>query len=327
MTTADEAGESGTPMRVALVGLGRRGLYRLEGLSRRSDWRVAAVCDPDPVRRSIAEDFGCRTVDSLESLLSDAALDAVWIAAPAASRPRLATQALRAGKAVIVESPLGLNGTECRELLETARHSQRSLAVILDWPHGDDFATARQLTRAGQLGQLRFLRCIERDYGVLTRNQDPQTTEPDVLTTRGALWLTQLLELVQEVPQIEFARIFEGPDSVHGGFCAVLKFPGGATAHLEIDRGSLAPLHTGWMLEGTAGAYAANTRYSQTAAGEIIETPRTANEPQPDHYAKLLQWLREGAPLQSLTIHAVRAIQLIEALKESAARGPAPKRP
>lgn len=66
------------------------------------------------------EKFGFRYCTSrLEDLLDDGATDAVFIATRHSQHAELASQALRAGKAVFVEKPLAVNGDQLRSLVRT----------------------------------------------------------------------------------------------------------------------------------------------------------------------------------------------------------------
>jgi predicted dehydrogenase/threonine dehydrogenase-like Zn-dependent dehydrogenase len=80
--------------------------------------------------KSVGTRFGFRygTTDSA-ALLADPAVHAVVIATRHASHPRLAAQALRAGKAVFVEKPLALDEEGVQEVLAAQAESGAVLAV------------------------------------------------------------------------------------------------------------------------------------------------------------------------------------------------------
>jgi len=65
---------------------------------------------------------------SYDQILSDPDIGAVVVATPVETHARLATQALQAGKSVLVEKPLAISSAQARELVELAR--ERGLLVM-----------------------------------------------------------------------------------------------------------------------------------------------------------------------------------------------------
>ncbi|HLZ07911.1 MAG TPA: Gfo/Idh/MocA family oxidoreductase, partial [Chloroflexota bacterium] len=95
-------------VRVGIAGLGRSGwnihVTTLEQLP--EQFRVVAVCDVDPARRSEAETrLSCRSYAEFGELVRDREIDLVVVAGPSHLHSRQAIHALRAGKDVLVEKP------------------------------------------------------------------------------------------------------------------------------------------------------------------------------------------------------------------------------
>lgn len=104
-------------LRVAVVGVGHLGQHHARIASSAPDAVLAAVVDPDPVRGpEIARKSGAPWAASLDQVLAD--VDAVQIAAPTGFHHALGTQALRAGKHVLMEKPLAASLEEGAALLE-----------------------------------------------------------------------------------------------------------------------------------------------------------------------------------------------------------------
>jgi predicted dehydrogenase len=92
-------------LRVAVVGVGHLGQHHARIASSAPDAVLAAVVDPDPVRGpEIAAKFGAPWAPALDGVLDG--VDAVQIAAPTGVHHALGTQALKAGKHVLMEKPL-----------------------------------------------------------------------------------------------------------------------------------------------------------------------------------------------------------------------------
>ena len=101
-------------------------------------------------------DFGAQRA-TLEDALADQRIDAVVIAAPAASHYALAAQALRAGKHVFVEKPLALNLSEAEELCALAESSKLTLMVGHLLQYHPAFLALMTLVKSGQLGQIHYI--------------------------------------------------------------------------------------------------------------------------------------------------------------------------
>ena len=81
--------------------------------------RLVAAADPDPARAGPDHGYWRRTSpvhDSEQKLLASAEVDAIMIATPHDLLAPLALAAIRAGKHVLVEKPVGLDEAEAREV-------------------------------------------------------------------------------------------------------------------------------------------------------------------------------------------------------------------
>lgn len=129
---------SPAPIRWGVVGLGdvaeKKGgpaLYRAHGST------LAAVMsrDLDKARAfatrhgAIFANDGIRAYDSLENLLKDTAVDAIYIATPPFLHCEQAIACARAGKHVLVEKPMAMNGAECDAMIAAAHTSGTHLHV------------------------------------------------------------------------------------------------------------------------------------------------------------------------------------------------------
>ncbi|MGH7214644.1 MAG: Gfo/Idh/MocA family protein, partial [Tepidisphaeraceae bacterium] len=98
-------------LRFGVVGLGRAGWdIHVSALRDRADVKVVAVADPVPERRKqAAEDLGAEAYDSLNALLKDDRIEVVVIATPSSAHAPDTLAALKAGKHVLVEKPMGVS--------------------------------------------------------------------------------------------------------------------------------------------------------------------------------------------------------------------------
>ena len=89
-----------SPLRIGIAGVGHFGRFHALKVAGSARATLSGVCDTDAQRaRTVGAEVGAPALD-LAALL--AASDALVIAAPADAHHALATQALRAGKHVLV---------------------------------------------------------------------------------------------------------------------------------------------------------------------------------------------------------------------------------
>ena len=90
---------------------------------------LVGATDLNPARQVAAESLGLKWYPSLDCVLSDPAVDGVYIATNNASHAKLAMAALKAGKHVIVEKPMATSVADAKKLCKLAKAKGLSLTV------------------------------------------------------------------------------------------------------------------------------------------------------------------------------------------------------
>lgn len=131
---------------------------------------IAAVCSRD--ERKLSGDFsevrgnngdpggqvdltGAARYRDIDALLADPNVDAVDICLPTGMHERVTVEALRAGKHVMVEKPMALDGASADRMVTEAERQGRvlmSAQVIRFWP---EYAALRETLCSGALGAFR----------------------------------------------------------------------------------------------------------------------------------------------------------------------------
>lgn len=172
------------PVKLAVIGLGFMGSTHVKAVRALPGVELAAVCSRDPnklsgdfskIRGNIGDPGGRVDLSGvvqyreIGTLLANPSIDAVDICLPTAMHERVAIDALRAGKHVLVEKPLALDGTAADRMVMEAERRQRTLMaaqVIRFWP---EYAALRDTVRSGRLGALRSAvfrrRCAAPSWG------------------------------------------------------------------------------------------------------------------------------------------------------------------
>jgi UDP-N-acetylglucosamine 3-dehydrogenase len=143
------------PLRVAVLGAGRMGVYHVETLERIDAWTLVAVADPDEAVARAA--IGRRPIDydrDWSATLARDDLDAVIVATPTVTHVEIAGAALRAGLHVLVEKPIASTVSDGLRLVGEAREAGRKLTV----GHVERFNPAvrkvREVLLEGRLGRI-----------------------------------------------------------------------------------------------------------------------------------------------------------------------------
>ncbi|MEU8877890.1 Gfo/Idh/MocA family oxidoreductase [Streptomyces javensis] len=106
---------------------------------------------PDKTAR-FAEEFGCAAEADYEALLKRPDVEAVYISTPTALHYLWAERALRAGKHVLVEKPMGVNADEARRLCALAEERALVLRENVMFLHHPQHDVAADLVRCGRIG-------------------------------------------------------------------------------------------------------------------------------------------------------------------------------
>ncbi|MEW1648182.1 Gfo/Idh/MocA family oxidoreductase [Streptomyces sp. NPDC091219] len=142
------------PLRLGAIGTSsiawRRVLPTVVGMP---EWDLVAVAGRTPKKAALfAEQFGCAAEEEPEALLERADVDAVYVSTPTALHHEWAERALLAGKHVLVEKPIGLDGSEARSLCALAEARGLALREGFMFLHHPQHTRVRQLMDEGRLG-------------------------------------------------------------------------------------------------------------------------------------------------------------------------------
>lgn len=148
------------PIRVGVVGLGliTQGVHLPNLETLRANFVVTHVCDASPsLALAVAERLpgDVAATDDWSRVVSDPGVDAVLVLTPG-SHGEIVAGALRAGKHVFAEKPLGHSRAEIEGLIALARDTDRVLQVGTMKAHDDIIAPAR--AAIARIGTVRVAR-------------------------------------------------------------------------------------------------------------------------------------------------------------------------
>jgi predicted dehydrogenase len=323
--------------RVGLIGYGTAGAYFHAPL---------ITSTPGLVLQSIVTSRevppGVQRLDRPDQLWEDH--DLVVIATPNSTHVPLATEAVLAGVAVVVDKPFAPTAEEARALTELAASRNVPLTVFQNRRWDGDFLTVRELIRTGALGRVvRFESHFDRWRPVpkQTWKEDPDPgAAGGVLFDLGPHVIDQALQLFGPMRSVyaEVRKLRDGAQ-VDDDFFLALTHESGFVSHLaastlaahQAPRFRVLGTSNGYVKHGLDGQEAALRAGSypgvpgwgeepESAWGRLEDSPYpTKNGCYQYFYNAMVSVLKDGAPVPVSPESAIATLEVIEqAIEETA---------
>jgi predicted dehydrogenase len=151
-------------VRFGLIGAGQIAHYAADAILKHPHAKLVAVQDPHLERRTTLQKKHAleHAHEVVEDLLSNANVDAVYIAVPNKFHVPLAIQALEAGKHVILEKPFAMNAGEAEAAINVAKKAGLVLNLGMNQRFTSDSQKIQQLVQDGALGEIYHAKAIWR---------------------------------------------------------------------------------------------------------------------------------------------------------------------
>ncbi len=169
-------------LKVALIGIGLRGITHLSNLLNRDDVVITAICDIDPARIKIAEKhigdkkfpkaqvFGKDDYD-YRNLLALKEVDAVVISTPWLWHTRMAVDSMKSGKYTAVEVSAANTMEECWDLVNTHEETGSHLMILENVNYRRDILAVLNMVKQNVFGEMIHFRCgYQHDLRFVTLN-------------------------------------------------------------------------------------------------------------------------------------------------------------
>jgi len=217
------------PVTIALVGCGYWGPNLARNFHNLPETVLHTCCD---VRQESLARMGAlyptvHTTDDYSSVLQNPSIEAVAIATPVPTHYALARAALQAGKHVLVEKPITMDGHQAKELVGLAEERGVTLMVGHVFEYNPAVLKIKELIEAGEIGDVFYIYSNRVNLG---------RVQSDI----NALWsiaphdISILLFLLQQMPVSVSAQ---GATYLKAGVEDVvfitLRFPGGVVGHVQ----------------------------------------------------------------------------------------------
>ena len=143
-------------VRFGLIGCGKHAQWAvMPAMKLAPSCTLVAVADPVQANLDSIEDPAVHRHREHREMLARTDLDAIYVATPADVHCAVTLDALRSGRHVLCEKPLGMDVAECRQMVDAARRHNRFLAVDFETRFIAAYRQARQWIIDGHIGTIR----------------------------------------------------------------------------------------------------------------------------------------------------------------------------
>ncbi|PSR56977.1 oxidoreductase [Adhaeribacter arboris] len=141
--------------KLGFLGVGWIGRNRLEAIAKHQVAEITYVSDTVPANseEALKTALNAQAVASLDDMLTEE-VDGIVIATPSALHAEQTITALKAGKAVFCQKPLGRNRKEIQKVVEAARAADKLLGVDLSYRNTQAMQAVHRVIQSGELGEI-----------------------------------------------------------------------------------------------------------------------------------------------------------------------------
>ena len=141
-------------LRVGVLGAGFMGSTHTRAFARLSDVQIVAVSSRTAEKaETLATEVGARALTDHMTLVTDPSVDVISNTLPTPFHKEYTLAALKAGKPVLLEKPMGLTVGECDEMIAAAGQTGLPLMlahVLRFWP---EYVALHEFVKSGALGK------------------------------------------------------------------------------------------------------------------------------------------------------------------------------
>lgn len=147
-------------IKFGICGVGRIGVLHARCFARdRASYELVALCDVDSARvAAVAAELGGRSYADITEFLADPEMELAIIATPSLDHVRNATQALAAGKTVLLEKPIAVTAEDHRQLRQLDAEYPGKLYFCHNHRFEPAFENTCAIIASGLLGEVQVVK-------------------------------------------------------------------------------------------------------------------------------------------------------------------------
>jgi len=194
-----------------------------------------------------------RAHGSYEALLADPEIDVIYNSLPNHLHAEWTIKAVEAGKHVLCEKPLALNGDEVDAMQSAARKHGRVITEAFMYRHHPQTLKVQEMVRSGSLGTLKLIRG---SFSFVLSHEGDVRLDPAM--GGGSIWdvgcypISYARSVVGENPLEVFGWQVTGPTGIDETFIGQMRFAN--EVHAQFDCSFVIPFHSFMEIVGSEGA-------------------------------------------------------------------------
>ena len=227
---------------VAIVGAGVIGRKRAAVLKNTKDCRLIVTADIDrEAAKTLAEEFGGDFDTSWENIVIRNDVDIVIVSTINKVLAPISIAALKNGKHVLCEKPLGRNIEEASNIIKAARENGGVIKTGFNHRHHSSIFKAKSMMSDGKIGNVYYVRCI---YGHGGRPGYEKEWRSSKELCGGGELLDQGVHVVDLFRW--FLGDFEEAFGIIKNYYWNMEVEDNALAMFKTKEGKIAIMHTSW---------------------------------------------------------------------------------
>jgi predicted dehydrogenase len=233
---------AGKDIGVAIIGSGRMGTLRANLVSTYPSTRFVGVADvSDAAAEKLGKEVKANVITTdIDALIHHPDVNAVIVSTPEGLHRHATIEALKAGKAVLVEKPIAVTMEDADEMIRVSEETGVSLHVGYTRRYKDCFLRTKEQIRLGRLGRIMGLHTRvynTRGQGLAIMQRDRHATPVvDILTYYIDLvtWFMEDNPPVSVIARGQFGIFQEAGFDAHDVTWAILTMRDGAVVNMGV---------------------------------------------------------------------------------------------
>ena len=158
-------------MKTVVIGCGNVGVKRINAIQNIPEIEIAALVEVDSQqKRYLQNNYSYHVSNNYQKYLTDNSISAFIISAPTHPALKIIEDALKAGKHVLCEKPLGDKISQTEIITNLATENNLVLHIGFNIRYDEGLQKAKLLIKEGQIGKPYFLKCTYVNGSVITND-------------------------------------------------------------------------------------------------------------------------------------------------------------
>jgi predicted dehydrogenase len=246
--------------RVGIAGCGYQGGMLAQAVAKTQSWQVVACADPnqEAAHTVAAASGGVEAHASAEEMLDKGPIDVLFVATPHHLLCPVALTAIRAGKHVLVEKPIGIIEAEAAQLEKAAAKAGVCVEPGYSFRYIPAWQRGRELLQAGAVGEIQAISGVFSLTPLLAGWASAPETGGGPLLYIGSHLIDQILWYTGDTPVEVYAQVSRRADTRADDTSAFqIRFAGGAVAQCIVSQASPSMIY-GLTIYGREGTLSLN---------------------------------------------------------------------